>query len=111
MSDTEARDRLVDLIEWAETDTYATSQPDGMARTTILADAILDAGWRPPARVVSTWEEVQSLREGTLVLIERWGRMWVYECQEDDACGLRGGGWLDEDWLPATVIYEPKAGE
>ena len=49
MSDTEARDRLVDLIEWAETDTYATSQPDGMARTTILATAILDAGWRPPA--------------------------------------------------------------
>ena len=106
MSDTMPRDQLAQIIYDTLNGQYGDfNMPDD------AAEAILDAGWRPPARVVSTWEEVQSLREGTLVLIERWGRMWVYECQEDDACGLRGGGWLDEDWLPATVIYEPEEAE
>ena len=28
-----------------------------------------------------------------------------------DAWCLSGWGWLDEDWLPATVLYEPEEGE
>ena len=106
MSDTEARDRLVDLIEWAETDTYATSQPDGMARTTILADAILAAGFRPPARTVGTVEEFDALPDGTVIrdsgecVAESWLGMWY----------VTGGGRYGgiELGLPATVVWEPE---
>ena len=106
MSDTTARDRLAQVIYDTLNGQYGDfNMPDD------AATAILDAGWRPPARVVTTWEEVQSLKEGTLLTIERWGCMLVYERQEDDAWSLHGGGWLDEDWLPATVLWEPEEGE
>lgn len=106
MSDLTLRDRLVDLIEWAETDTYATSQPDGMARTTILATAILDAGWRPPARTVTTVEELDALPE-----------LAVIRDSEGTVADLAFGMWFSSDGrvfglrLPATVLYEPKEGE
>lgn len=109
MSDLTLRDRLVDLIEWAETDTYATSQPDGMARTTILATAILDAGWRPPARTVTTVEELDALPEGTMIrdsegtVAENWDGTWH---------STEGGCYGHEILaLPATVFYEPKEDE
>ena len=106
MSDTTARDQLAQIIYDTLNGQYGDfNMPDD------AAEAILDAGWRPPARVVSTWEEVLALKEGALLAIERWGHMRVYERQEDDAWCLSGGGWLDEDWLPATVLYEPKEGE
>lgn len=108
MSDLTLRDRLVDLIEWAETDTYATSQPDGMARTTILADAILDAGWRPPARTVTTVEELDALADGTVVrdsegtVAERVDWLWFYIDPYGPASLVA---------LPTTVLYEPKEGQ
>ena len=113
MSDTTPRDQLEQIIE---KDFYdggggLLSQEDEEMGIRQMADAILAAGFRPPARVVTTWEEVQSLREGALILIKRWGHMLVYERQKGDAWYLQGGGWLDEDLLPATVIYEPEEGE
>lgn len=122
MSDTTPRDQLVDLIEWAETDTYATSQPDGMARTTILATAILDAGWRPPARVVTTEEELDALPVGSIVR-DVFGETWtLYEGLDDGidpydptnyrwAIGINGNyaTWATD--LPATVLWEPEEGE
>ena len=113
MSDTTPRDQLEQIIE---KDFYdggggLLSQEDEEMGIRQMADAILAAGFRPPARVVTTWEEVQSLREGALILIKRWGHMLVYERQKGDAWYLQGGGWLDEDLLPATVVYEPEEGE
>ncbi len=122
MSDTTDRDQLEQIIaKHIDCDVWGSKMDCGMdypspdytqfGTTEHLADAIVNAGWRPPARTVTTWEEVQSLREGTLILIERWGRPLIYERQEDDAWCLSGGGWLDEDWLPATVLWEPEEGE
>ena len=122
MSDTTPRDQLVNLIEWAETDTYATSQPDGMARTTILATAILDAGWRPPARAVTTVEELDALPDGT-VIRDVFGETWtLYEglddgIDPDDPTNYRWGIGLNGNFptyvtdLPATVLWEPEEGE
>lgn len=106
MSDTTLRDRLGLTIS-----AYRRNAEVAWDEDLRLADHLLNLGWRPPARVVSTWEEVQSLKEGALLAIERWGHMRVYERQEDDAWCLSGGGWLDEDWLPATVMWEPEEGE
>lgn len=114
MSDTEARDQLADLIEWAETDTYATSQPDGMARTTILADAILAAGFRPPARTVTTVEELDALPDRSVIVAADCA---ILQCVGSGQPDWDGNVWQDEEsrWLgstdidlPATVIYEPK---
>ena len=112
MSDTEARDRLIDLIEWAETDTYATSQPDGMARTTILATAILDAGWRPPARTVSTVEEAEALPDGTLVVTRTGGSGYIWRRYVHATFpALYYLEWAIEHYGPLTVVWEPEDGE
>lgn len=103
------RDELADLIGQATVNWIDEHEPGELPDYT--AGKLLAAGWRPPARTVTTWEEVQSLKEGALLTIERGGCLRVYERQEDDAWCLSGAGWLDEDWLPATVIYEPEGGE
>ena len=100
------REKLVNLIEWAETDTYATSQEDGMSHTDILATAILDAGWRPPARGVTTVEELDALPE-----------LAVIRDSEGTVAELAFGMWFSSDGrvfglrLPATVLWEPEEGE
>lgn len=106
MPDSTARDQLADLIEWAETD-YAT-RPTTVPRADATAAAILAAGWRPPARTITTVEEAEALPEGTVVLdsegaalAERVGCLWWYT-------DPYGPGSLA---LPATVLYEPKEGE
>lgn len=43
-----------------------------------IADAILDAGWRPPAQVLKTVEEIDALPAGAVVLTMRGhGQAWV----------------------------------
>lgn len=116
MSDTTPREQLAEDIGWLllqrpHPEMPSLNEAEAAVAGACIAGAMAGLGWRPPAHTVTTWEEVQSLREGALLAIERRGHMWVYERHEDDAWCLSGGGWMDEHWLPATVLYEPEEGE
>ena len=108
MTDTTLRDQLAQIIYGTLNGQYGDfNMPDD------AAEAILDAGWRPPARVVTTVEELDGLADDTLLLITRHLSNLVYEVDGGEAW-LAGYGYdirLDPDLLPATVIYEPEEGE
>lgn len=57
-----------------------------------LADAVIAAGWRPPAQVIETIGEVDALPVGS-ILADRDGDAWQ----------LLPGGWrcpaLDNEWM------------
>lgn len=110
MTDTTPRDKLAQIIEralrnmWDDTTEYAKD----------VADEIQEAGWRPPARVVTTVEEVEALADMTVVLES--GRNWCFVSRK-----LGNNYWLADGiedafpsvdiGLPATVLYEPEEGE
>ena len=89
-----ARDDLADLIE--EVIDFDIDQ---------IADMILKAGWRPPARKIETAEELKALAEGSIVrdscgiTLTKDYESW-YTTRVDDP---------DEVELPATVLWEPEA--
>lgn len=109
-----ARDDLADLIE-----TELTYPPMGdPGDTERVADAVIAAGWRPPARVIETVEELDALPDGSIILgglrlgtnqraIQRsrigWWEIWT-------------DGWFSSSELvdemklgPFTVVWEPEA--
>ena len=96
MSDTEARDMLAQIINEPVDADYA------------MADAIIAAGWRPPARTVTTAEELDALPVGSIVrdveraaLDEKWGNdTWAELAYEHTFFHP-----------PATVVYEPEEDE
>lgn len=61
-----------------------------------LADAILDAGWRPPARVITTREEEQALPRESLL-------RFANGCITGPGAVYFGG----PPALPAVVLWEP----
>ncbi|NEW33819.1 hypothetical protein GV791_14775 [Nocardia cyriacigeorgica] len=78
------------------------------------ADAAIAAGWRPPARVIETAEELDALPVGAVVRtsegriaekVAKWNRQhdeWAVP-REEFSCGS------DElDDLPADVLWEPE---
>lgn len=77
------------------------------------AEAILAAGWRPPARVITTREELNKLTEG-VVIIDRDGDVVIADPGPEDVWFRQ----IDETWplsagtiaLPATVLYDPGHG-
>ncbi|EOM78048.1 hypothetical protein DW322_11190 [Rhodococcus rhodnii] len=85
-----ARDDLADLIEALDGGDYAE-----------IADTILAAGWRPPARVITKREQLDALpveaviRDAEDEVLERWEDGWE---------GV-GGGYIVI--LPVTVIHDP----
>lgn len=81
------------------------------------ADAIVDAGWRPPARVVTTVEEVDALPDRSVVVA---ANRTILQCVGSVQPDWDGNVWCDEEsrwWgsgdvtLPATVLWEPEEGE
>jgi len=70
------------------------------------SDAILAAGWRPPARVVTTVDELDALPE-----------LAVIRDREGIVAEFAFGMWFSSDGrvfglrLPATVLWEPEEGE
>ena len=100
MSDTTPRDQLAQIInEHMEAD-YA------------MADAIIAAGWRPPARTVTTVEELDALPKESVVrnaerteLCEKWHDNKWWEMGNEYSFNSDGVA------LPATVLYEPEEGE
>ena len=75
------------------------------------SDAIIAAGWRPPARTVTTAEERAAVRRGTVVR----SASGTIACRHDKWNAVSLGVGAPFDWtvlaLPLTVIYEPEEGE
>jgi hypothetical protein len=76
------------------------------------ADAVLAAGWRPPARVIETAEQLASVTAPGTLLVDDWGSPW--ERGRMDVWYPLSGRRPDAPHrivLPATVQWEPKAGD
>ena len=115
MSDTTLRDRLGLIIS-----AYRRNAEVAWDEDLRLADHLLNLGWRPPARVVSTVEEAEALAHtsiirtarGEFVLLGKWYSRWT---QANEICWYIFGTENDvyplpEDF-PATVLWEPEEGE
>lgn len=116
MGDTTPRDRLAQIIYDTLNGQYGDfCMPDD------AADAILEAGWRPPARTITTLEELDALAVGSVVVdgdhttpddtglgfSEMPGvfHRFLYEWYV-----VAGHGPRDVP-LPVTVLWEPEEGE
>jgi len=81
---------------------------------TDIADAILAAGWRPPARKIETVEELNAVSDMAIIR-DCLGN--VLEAAVHDQDGLIewwATGSADDCYpvsLPATVLWEPEAGD
>ena len=108
MSDTTPRDQLARIISDAEN---CTDEEGSWALPEDVADAILAAGFRPPARTVTTVEELDALEDGAVVLD---AEDYVTRVLDGEFCLV---GWTVEAFsseeiaIPATVVYEPEEGE
>ena len=107
MSDTTPRDQLAQIIYDTLNGQYGDfTMPDD------AADKIIRAGWRPPARTVTTVEELDALPVGSIVrdversaLDEKWDdNMWAEVAYEStfSSSSIR---------TPATVLWEPEEAE
>lgn len=85
------------------------------------SDAILAAGWRPPARTITTVEELDALAVGAVIMEgdhgtpddTGWGfktMPGVFHRFPDGWYVVAGIGERAPD-LPATVLWEPEEGE
>ena len=103
MSDTTVRDQVGLTIS-----AYRRNAEVAWDEDLMLADHLLEQGWRPPARVVSTVEELDALAPNTAI---RSALGTVMEKWQDGQWRPTG---MHNTWprveLPATVIYEPKEG-
>ena len=111
------RDQLADVITRTEN---LTDEEGSWALPEKCSEAILAAGWRPPARVVTTVEELDALAVGSIIMEGDHGT------PDDTGWGFKTMPGVfhrfPEGWhvvagigerapaLPATVIYEPKEG-
>ena len=111
MSDLTPRDQLAQIInKYMEADVPETvaDKHEPVDADYSMADAIVNAGWRPPARTVTTVEELDALAKGTVVL-DAHGRMFQKLLFGWEASGYVGH--FDECARPATVLWEPDEGE
>lgn len=121
MSDTEARDQLAQIIQdtrvGPDGETWDELYFDVPPKAQEMATAILNAGWRPPARTVSTVEELDALPGRSVIVAADCA---ILQCVGSGQPDWDGNVWCDEEarwWgscdvaLPATVIYEPKEAE
>lgn len=88
------RDTLADLILNARIDAKTTDE---------TVDDILDAGWRPPARVIETAEQRDAMPPGSVVLSDSgyaWQRIeWWWQSTDEGVGGAPS--------LPATILHVP----
>lgn len=87
----------------------------GTAHSRPVADAILAAGWRPPARVVATIDEVLALPPGTRLLSQVTGHVWWMRHDRHLWEGSGGAYSRPLDFVayeaPLTVIWHPDGGD
>lgn len=119
MSDTEARERLAQIIEDHYYDGRSgwISYENRQKAIERMANKILAAGWRPPARVVTTVKELDALPDRSVVVA---ANHTILQCVGSGQPDWDGNVWCDEEshwWgsgdvtLPATVLYEPEEGK
>lgn len=108
MPDTTIRDQLAAIIGARR---WHTNEAGGQHAAT--ADAILAAGWRPPARVIETAEDLAALPIGSLVgEIDETNRAWIRNVNPNtDAPDWADA--LDASTLcairpPVRVLWEPQ---
>ena len=109
MSDTTPRDQLAALLadDWnPDRDPILTAMFRDYAQT------ILAAGWRPPARVVTTMEELDALHDGTLIVDRQGdsGYVWQGAVHYPETAVLPVDYTL-KHYGPFKVHYEPEEGE
>ena len=80
------------------------------------ATAILAAGWRPPARVVTTVEELDALVAHTVVrYCTRYGWGTAEKAARDRWWPVGDAAYITNTQVlhygPATVLWEPEEGE
>lgn len=121
MSDTTPRDKLAEDIGWLllqrpHPEMPSLNETEAAVTGACVAGAMAGLGWRPPARVVTTVEELDALVAHTVVRYctrYGWGTAEKVACDRWWPAGvvvyltntqvLRHG--------PATVLYEPEEGE
>ena len=111
-----ARDKLAEIInEYMEVD-IPESVPDKHIPTGAdygLADEIIEAGWRPPMRVISTVEELEAL-PGKTVIEDGDGDPWIKaEAPLMDSWMYAGLEYSSENMFwgircPFCVVWEPE---
>lgn len=114
MSDTTPRDQLAQICSLIMDGHYDDPDDDAYA----LAEEIISRGWRPPARVVTTVEELDALPWRTVIREIGTGprgfiRGFISE-KDDDLWMATGSDLLcpsSDIWLPAVILYEPEEGE
>ena len=85
-----------------------TEYPIDLPVTPKMADRMRAAGWRPPARVITTRAELNALPDGALIWFMDDGERVIVE-------RANGGYWYRGEVhvplilidLPATVLWEP----
>lgn len=112
MSDLTPREQLAQIIDRGM---FPETPDDVRSTEDAIADAVISAGWRPPARVVTTVGELDALPRGTVIR----DALSVQECLGEwlsphaplwagTAGDMHTSGNLH---LPATVLWEPEEGE
>ena len=111
-----ARDKLAEIInEYMEVD-IPESVPDKHIPTGAdygLADEIIEAGWRPPARLITTVEELEAL-PGKTVIEDGDGDPWIKaEAPLMDSWMYAGLEYSSENMFwgircPFCVVWEPE---
>jgi hypothetical protein len=101
------RDELADII--------APELPDVDIHGEVsrgIADVILAAGYRKP-RIITTVEEAAALPEGTIIRSPKQG--YIFELDSHRRSKPYGysiaeetGSFIDDSYLPATVLYVPE---
>lgn len=108
MSDTTIRDQLADVLRdegiyCGDCDYGSRDCPECGRMLGGFADAILAAGFRPPARVITTVEERDALPPGSVVLSDSgyaWQRIeWWWQSTDEGVGGAPS--------LPATILHVP----
>ena len=124
MSDLTPRDQLAQIInKYMEADVPETvaDKHEPVDADYSMADAIVNAGWRPPARTVTTVEELDALPVGAIIMEgdhgtpddTGWGfktMPGVFHRFPEGWHVVAGIGERAPD-LPATVLWEPEEGE
>ena len=124
MSDTTTRDQLAQIInECMEADVPETvaDKHEPVDANYAMADAIVNAGWRPPARTIATIAQLDVLAVGTVIMEgdhgtpddTGWGfktMPGVFHRFPNGWHVVAGIGERAPD-LPATILWEPEEGE
>ncbi len=101
-----ARDKLAEIInEYMEVD-IPESVPDKHIPTGAgygLADEIIEAGWRPPMRMISTVEDLEALPDGTIFKGDAYGGVWE---KHDGTYWWGNDGFGAEETLKCADEYE-----